>query len=59
MDKEYLTTNEVKELLGLKNVITVQRWIRRGILPATKFLKDYRIAKADFEKFLAERKVKK
>jgi excisionase family DNA binding protein len=59
MDKEYLTTNEVKELLGLKNVITVQRWIRKGILPATKFLKDYRISKSDLDRFLAERKVKK
>jgi excisionase family DNA binding protein len=56
--EEFLTTEEIAQNLKV-NIITVRRWIHRGILPATKFLKEFRVSKKDFDKFVASRKVKK
>lgn len=56
--EKYLTTEEIARDLNV-NVITVRRWIHKGILPANKFLRDFRISREDFEKFLVSRKVKK
>lgn len=56
--EEYLTVDEIAKNLGM-NPISIRRWIHAGHLPATKFLKEFRINKKDFEKFLASRKVKK
>lgn len=56
--EEFLTTGEIAQTLKV-NILTVRRWIHAGLLPATKFLKEYRVNKKDFDKFLAERRVKK
>lgn len=45
---EFLTTEELAILLK-KNVATVQRWCREGLLPAAKIGRSYIIRKKDFE----------
>ena len=56
--EEYYSTRQIAKMLGIKT-ITVRRWIVKGILPAFMLDKEYRIKKADFDKFMNERKVKK
>lgn len=56
--EEYYSTRQIAKMLGIKT-ITVRRWIAKGILPAFILDKEYRIKKADFDKFMNERKVKK
>lgn len=56
--EEYLTTAEIANSLKV-NVITIRRWIHRGLLPATRFLKEYRIKKKDFDSFIETRKARK
>jgi len=56
---DYYSTEQIAKLLGIKNVITVRRWISKKLLPAIKLDKEYRVAKADLEKFLEERKTTK
>ncbi len=55
--EEYLTTKEIAKILRV-HVITIRRYIHSGKLPALFFGKEFRVKKADFEKFLSERKVK-
>ncbi|OGG39171.1 hypothetical protein A3J20_05360 [Candidatus Gottesmanbacteria bacterium RIFCSPLOWO2_02_FULL_42_29] len=58
---EYLSTKQISQILGVQP-ITVRRWIQKGILPAIalgEINKEYRIAKKDFELFIANRKVSK
>lgn len=55
---EYLTTKQISKLLQV-HIITIRRYIHSGKLPALFFGKEFRVKKSDFEKFLAERKVKK
>lgn len=55
MEPDFLTVEEIAEKLRVK-VYTVRDWIRRKELPAYKVGRDWRIAKEDYEKFLAERK---
>jgi excisionase family DNA binding protein len=57
MDK-YFTTEQVAEMLGVKNPITVRRWIMRRQITAVKIGKEYRIAQTDLDKFIEERKIK-
>ncbi len=55
--EEYLTTEQIAHMLGLKNPITVRRWIMKRQITAIKIGKDYRITKSDLNKFLEERKI--
>lgn len=57
--EEYYTTEQVSKLLGIKNPITVRRWIMKRLLPAIKIGKEYRITKTDLDKFLEDRKTNK
>lgn len=57
--EEYYTTNQVAKMLGVKNVITVRRWILKRWITAIKIGKEYRITKSDLEKFLEERRTDK
>lgn len=56
---EYLTTEQIAKILNIKNVITVRRWINKGLIDAIKIGKEYRISNADFEKFIVKHKVSK
>ena len=56
---EYYTTEQISKILGIKNPITVRRWIMRGWITAIKIGKEYRITKTDLEKFLEDRKTDK
>lgn len=56
--EEYYTTEQIAQKLGIKNPITVRRWIFKRQITAIKIGKEYRITKSDFEKFLEERKIK-
>ena len=56
--EEFYSTRQIAKILGIKT-ITVRRWIIKGLLPAFLLGKEYRIRKADFDKFMNERKVKK
>lgn len=56
--EEYLTTEQIAQMLGIKNPITVRRWIMKRQITAIKIGKEYRITKTDFDKFLEERKIK-
>lgn len=55
--EEFLTTEEIANILKV-NTITVRRWIHKGVLPASKFLKEYRVTKEDFEQFLEKGKLR-
>lgn len=57
--EEYYTTEQVAKMLGVKNVITIRRWIMKRWLTAIKIGKEYRITKTDLEKFLQDRKTDK
>lgn len=56
--EEFMTTGEIAKILKV-NILTVRRWIHAEILPATKFLKEYRVKSKDFERFVEARKVRK
>jgi len=55
--EEFYSTRQISKMLAVKG-ITVRRWIAKGLLPAFSLGKEYRIKKADFDKFLEKRKVK-
>lgn len=55
--EEYLTTEQVAQMLGIKNPITVRRWIMKRQITAIRIGKEYRITKTDLDKFLEERKI--
>ena len=57
--EEYYTTEQVAKRLGVKNVITIRRWIMKHWLIAIKIGKEYRITKTDLDKFLEDRKTNK
>ena len=50
MQKDLYSITEVAELLGL-HVKTVRNYVRDGRLPGTRIGKQYRIARADLERF--------
>jgi len=56
--EEYYTTDQIAKMLGIKNVITIRRWILKRWITAIKIGKEYRITKSDLEKFLEQRKTK-
>lgn len=53
IDEIYYTTKEIAEVLKL-HVSTVQKYIKKGIIPAKKIGKNYRISKTNFQKFVKE-----
>lgn len=55
--EEYYTTRQIAKLLMVKG-ITVRRWIAKGLLAGYSLGKEYRVKKIDFDRFMAERKVK-
>ena len=54
---EYYTAKELAELLSL-NVMTIYRYIDAGTLKAYKIGKEFRIEKAEFERFMNKAKTK-
>ena len=55
--KTYYTPTDLAELLSV-NVMTIYRYIKAGRLVAHKIGKEYRIDRAEFEKFMAKTKTK-
>ena len=55
--EEYLTTKEVAKILQV-HLITVQRWIRRGWLPAIRIGRQYRVKLEDIEKAKVKKRKK-
>ncbi len=56
--EEFYSTKQIAKMLGIRT-ITVRRWIMKGVIPAFMLDKEYRVRKSDFDKFIAERRVKK
>jgi len=54
---EYYTAKELAEKLSL-NVMTIYRYIDAGKLKAYKIGKEFRIEKAEFERFMNKAKTK-
>jgi len=57
--EQYYTTEQIAKMLGVKNVITIRRWILKRWIPAIKIGKEYRITKSDLDKFLEDRRTDK
>lgn len=55
---EYLSTRQIAKMFNV-NIITVRRWIDKGLLPAIKLERVLRIKREDFDKFLQSRRIKK
>ncbi len=51
MSEKILTVEQVSEILQL-GVVTIRDMIRRGVLPAVKLGKQYRIKQSDVDKML-------
>ena len=56
-EKEYYTAKELAEKLSL-NVMTIYRYIDAGTLVAYKIGKEFRIERAEFERFMNKAKTK-
>jgi excisionase family DNA binding protein len=54
MRTEWLSVEDIAEELNV-SVSTVRSWIRNKRLKAVRIGRDYRIKRADYEKFLEER----
>ena len=55
--KDFYTAKELAEMLSL-NVMTIYRYIDAGKLKAYKIGKEFRIGKAEFERFMNKAKTK-
>lgn len=56
-DKQFYTAKELAALLSL-NVMTIYRYIGAKKLKAIKFGKEFRIERAEFERFINKAKLK-
>ena len=56
-EKKFYTAKELAEMLSL-NVMTIYRYIDAGKLKAYKIGKEFRIEKAEFERFLKKTSTK-
>jgi len=56
-EKSFYTAKELAEMLSL-NVMTIYRYIDAGKLKAYKIGKEFRIEKAEFERFMNKAKHK-
>lgn len=54
MSTQWLKVEDIARELDL-HVNTVRGWIRDGKLKATRFGRDYRVKREDFDKFVQER----
>jgi excisionase family DNA binding protein len=54
MSTEWLTVEEIAQELKM-HVDTIRGWSRDGKLKATRFGRDYRIKRKDFDKFVEDR----
>ena len=54
MSTKWLTLEEIVQELKM-HVDTIRGWIRDGKLKATRFGRDYRIKRKDFDKFVDDR----
>jgi excisionase family DNA binding protein len=54
---EWLTLQEIADELKL-HIETVREWVRTKQLPAYRVGRDYRVKRADLDKFLKERRTK-
>jgi excisionase family DNA binding protein len=57
MQSDYLTINEIAAQLKV-SWFAVKNWIETGELPASKFGKQYRVSRADYEEFLKRKRIK-
>ncbi len=57
-EDEFLTLEEIAKRLKIKE-FTVRDWARKGILPAYKFGKTYRVKKTDYEEWEKKRRTDK
>jgi excisionase family DNA binding protein len=51
---EWFSVEEVAQKLKMDDE-TIRKWIRRKLLKAYKFGRDYRIRREDFDQFIKER----
>ena len=58
MIERLLNTREIAKLLGVCDK-TVINYIHRGVLPAIKFDKEYRIRESSLEKFIDKKEAMK
>ena len=56
-DREYFTAHELADKLTV-NIMTIYRYIKAKRLKAYKIGKEFRIARADFQRFLNKVKTK-
>ena len=56
-DKEYFTAKDLSEKLSV-NVMTIYRYIKSKRLAAYKIGKEFRIERAEFERFMKNAKLK-
>ncbi|MFZ4500582.1 MAG: helix-turn-helix domain-containing protein [Minisyncoccia bacterium] len=57
MEKDFYTARDLADKLGM-NVMTIYRWIDAKKIKAYKLGKEFRIEKAEFQKFLDKAKTK-
>jgi excisionase family DNA binding protein len=57
MEKDFYTARDLADKLGL-NIMTIYRWIDAKKIKAYKLGKEFRIEKAEFQKFLDKAKTK-
>ena len=58
MSRVFLTAKEVADILKL-NILTVYEYIRKGMLVAVKFGRNYRIEEKNLDRFIKEHEVQK
>jgi excisionase family DNA binding protein len=56
-DKEYYTATDLAKILSV-NVMTIYRYIKAKRLAAYKIGKEFRIERAEFERFMKNAKLK-
>lgn len=54
--KDFYTAKEIAELFSM-NVMTIYRYIKAGKLKAHKIGKEFRVGRAEFERFLKKTRV--
>ena len=54
-DEGYLNTEDLARILR-KDVATIQRWCRDGVIPTAKLGRSYMIRKCDFDEWYEEQK---
>lgn len=57
MEKDFYTARDLADKLGM-NIMTIYRWIDAKKIKAYKLGKEFRIEKAEFQKFLDKAKTK-